>query len=90
MASTNFALGRSEFTTINPGTVVPMEPDGSFGRIKSVQMDNMCLDLGEQPFPIDTECKPIKVNTRYIRLRKFSNFFRIFCNFMKYFKAFVF
>ena len=61
MAS-NFVLGRSEFNQILPGTVVPFQIDGSFGRIKSVQMDNMCLDVEpDQPYPVDKECNPIEV-----------------------------
>ena len=61
MASTNFALGRSEFNVISPGTVIAMDQGGSFGRIKSVANKDMCLDIGEHPYPIDAECKPIEV-----------------------------
>ena len=61
MAS-SFVLGRSEFNHIQPGTVVPFQVDGSFGRIQSVQLDNMCLDVEpEQPFPVDRDCNPIEV-----------------------------
>ena len=60
--SAAFSLGRSEFNHIQPGTVVPFQIDGSFGRIKSVQLDNMCLDVEpEQPFPVDRDCNPIEV-----------------------------
>jgi len=59
--SAAFSLGRSEFNHIQPGTVVPFQIDGSFGRIKSVQLDNMCLDVEpEQPFPVDRDCNPIE------------------------------
>ena len=61
MAS-SFVLGRSEFNHIRPGTVVPFQIDGSFGRIQSVQLDNMCLDVEpEQPYPVDRDCNPIEV-----------------------------
>ena len=60
--SNSFSLGRSEFTQIAPGTPIPIQVGGSFGRIKSVAMDNMCLDIEpEQPYPVDRECKEIKV-----------------------------
>ena len=64
MAS-SFVLGRSEFNHIQPGTVVPFQVDGSFGRIQSVQLDNMCLDVeSEQPFPVDRDCNPIEVKMK--------------------------
>ena len=61
MAVNSFALGRSEFNVISPGTVISMEKGGSFGRIKSVNNKDMCLDIGEHPYPIDAPCQPIEV-----------------------------
>lgn len=65
--SNSFSLGRSEFTQIAPGTPIPIQVGGSFGRIKSVAMDNMCLDIEpEQPYPVDRECKEIKNDLSHI------------------------
>ena len=67
--SNSFSLGRSEFTQIAPGTPIPIQVGGSFGRIKSVAMDNMCLDIEpEQPYPVDRECKEIKVRYSYVAI----------------------
>ena len=60
--ASSFVLGRSNFDQIAPGTVVPFQVDGSFGRIQSVQLKNMCLDVEpEQPYPVDRDCNPIEV-----------------------------
>jgi len=59
--ASSFVLGRSNFDQIAPGTVVPFQVDGSFGRIQSVQLKNMCLDVEpEQPYPVDRDCNPIE------------------------------